>query len=84
MEELKERRRLKQEKEEEERLRKEREGQDEKDEFKPPVSEVFWKSLSTQTSSKINVEIFNLFHSIPFSRCSSCMLCEDMGQNYFT
>ena len=41
VEELKERRRLKQEKEEEERLRKEREGQDEKDEFKPPVSEVF-------------------------------------------
>ena len=41
VEELKERRRLKKVKEEEIRLRKEQEGQNEKDEFKPPVREVF-------------------------------------------
>ena len=41
VEELKERRRLKQEKAEEERLQRIEEGKEEKEEWKPPVKEVY-------------------------------------------
>ena len=41
VEELRERRRLKQEKEEEERQKRIKEGGEEKEEWKPPVKEVF-------------------------------------------
>jgi hypothetical protein len=41
VEELKERRELKKEKEETERLRRKASGEEEKDKWKPPVTEVF-------------------------------------------